>query len=451
VKRTIIWFLLAVFLVTISFVGVSCKTAAVSTETAGETAASAATTAAGAETTAASGKEVVTLKSLFMSQAGYSEDDIRNITNSFMEANPNIKVDLTFVAYENLHDKIVTSASAGSGGYDTILIDTVWPAEFASAGFLLDITDKVSKEMTDDIWPAALKAVTWEDKLVGMPWLNDVEYFYYNEKMIKQAGFDAPPKTWTELIEQSKVLKEKGIAEYPFIDEWAQEEALTAQYTQYLYAFGGEFFDKDFNPLFNKGGGLKALEFMVNNTKAGYINPASIESSWEACRNVFSQGKSAFCLNFTYMWGLVNNPDESKIVGDAKLALMPGESATSVTLNGGMGLGIFSKTKYPDEAWEYVKYLSSKEVQKNYSKNALPIWMSLFDDPVVKQAQPDLVDLSKEQYKYIINRPIVPWYSALSRQFQIEIHSAILGEKTPQEALDAVAKTAADLKAQFSK
>jgi len=216
VKRTIIWFLLAVFLVTISFVGVSCKTAAVSTETAGETAASAATTAAGAETTAASGKEVVTLKSLFMSQAGYSEDDIRNITNSFMEANPNIKVDLTFVAYENLHDKIVTSASAGSGGYDTILIDTVWPAEFASAGFLLDITDKVSKEMTDDIWPAALKAVTWEDKLVGMPWLNDVEYFYYNEKMIKQAGFDAPPKTWTELIEQSKVLKEKGIAEYPF-------------------------------------------------------------------------------------------------------------------------------------------------------------------------------------------------------------------------------------------
>lgn len=447
-KRAVTWLFLVVFLITFSIAGIGCKstmTAVSETTTAGET------TKAAETTTGSEGKETVTLSCLFMSQAGYSEEDIRDITDSFMQLNPNIKVNLTFVAYENLHDKIVTSASAGAGGYDTILIDTVWPAEFASAGFLLDITDKITPEMQNDVWPAALKAVIWEDKIYGMPWLNDVEYFYYNEKMLKEAGFNAPPKTWTELIEQSKVLKEKGIVEYPFIDEWAQEEALTAQYTQYLYAFGGEFFDKDLNPLFNQGGGLKALEFMVENTKNGFINPASIESSWEAVRNVISQGNAAFALNFTYMFGLVNNPDESKVAGDVKIGLMPGESAVSSTLNGGMGIGISSKSKYPDESWEYIKYLSSKDVQKNYSKNALPIWISLFDDPTVKAAQPELIDISKEQYKYIVNRPIVPYYSALSRAFQIEIQSAVLGEKSPKEALDAVAKVAVELKEKFGK
>ncbi|MHB1252592.1 MAG: ABC transporter substrate-binding protein, partial [Candidatus Humimicrobiaceae bacterium] len=338
-KRAGIWLSIVVFLITFAVAGIGCKSAITTVTETTTTASEVETTAAAETTTGSEEKEAVTLSCLFMSQAGYSEEDIRNITNSFMQLNPNIKVNLTFVAYENLHDKIVTSASAGADGYDTILIDTVWPAEFASAGFLLDITDKITSEMKNDIWPAALKAVIWEDKIYGMPWLNDVEYFYYNEKMLKEAGFNAPPKTWTELIEQSKVLKEKGIVEYPFIDEWAQEEALTAQYTQYLYAFGGEFFDKDLNPLFNQGGGLKALEFMVENTKNGFINPASIESSWEACRNVISQGNAAFALNFTYMWGLVNNPDESKVAGDVKIGLMPGESAVSATLNGGMGIG----------------------------------------------------------------------------------------------------------------
>ncbi|MBN2072833.1 MAG: extracellular solute-binding protein [Actinobacteria bacterium] len=406
--------------------------------------------AAGEEPAEEAAGGAVTLTSLFMSQAGYSEEDVRNITDEFMEANPDIKVDLTFVAYENLHDKIVTSLSSGAGGYDTILIDTVWPAEFASAGFLLDITDKVTSEMQEDIWPAALKAVVWEDRIVGMPWLNDVEYFYYNEKMLKEAGFDNPPATWSELKEQGEVLIEKGIVEHPFIDEWAQEEALTAQYTQYLYAFGGEFFDEDLNPLFNQGGGLEALEFMAENMQSGIINPASTESAWEACRNVFSQGNAAFCVNFTYMWGLANDPDESTVAGDVKLGLMPGEVVESATLNGGMGMGISSKTKYPDEAWKYVEYLSSKDVQKRYAKNALPIWKSLFDDPEVIETQPELVNMSKEQYAYIVNRPIVPWYSDLSRAFQIEIHNAVLGQKTPQQALDDVATVARDLKEKYS-
>ena len=44
--------------------------------------------------------------------------------------------------YEALHDKIVAAQGAGSGGYDVVLFDVIWPAEFATKGFLLDVTDK---------------------------------------------------------------------------------------------------------------------------------------------------------------------------------------------------------------------------------------------------------------------------------------------------------------------
>ena len=52
-----------------------------------------------------------TINALFMKQAAYSEDDVRNMAKDFEAANPDIKVNLEFVPYEGLHDKIV----AGSG------------------------------------------------------------------------------------------------------------------------------------------------------------------------------------------------------------------------------------------------------------------------------------------------------------------------------------------------
>ncbi len=40
------------------------------------------------------------------------------------------KVNLEFVPYEGLRDK--TLLAQGSGGYDVVLFDVIWPAEFAT-------------------------------------------------------------------------------------------------------------------------------------------------------------------------------------------------------------------------------------------------------------------------------------------------------------------------------
>ena len=60
-----------------------------------------ASTAAHAETT---------LNALFMAQAAYSEQNVRDMTADFTKANPDIKVNLEFVPYEGLHDKTVLLA-----------------------------------------------------------------------------------------------------------------------------------------------------------------------------------------------------------------------------------------------------------------------------------------------------------------------------------------------------
>ncbi len=392
-------------------------------------------------TTGGSEGEKTVLRAIFMQQAGYQQSDIEAITKEYEAQNPNVDVQLDFVAYEALHDKIVTAATSGADSYDVVLMDAIWPAEFASADFLLDVTDRIPADMKADIWPGALESVTYQDKLYGMPWLNDVLYLYYNKEMLQKAGFDAPPKTWTELREMGMAAKEQGLVEFPFIEYFQQEEGLTIAFAYYLFAHGGQFFDAEGKPAFNSPEGLAALDFMVNGMKDGLINPASLESTYEEVRRAFSQGSSLFAVNWAYQLNLANDPAESKIPGNAIVTLMPGEKETSATINGGMGLAVMKASKNPDQAWDYIQFLSSKDVQKRYAQNALPIWQSLFDDPELQNAQPavakeqDFVNVSKQQYEFLRNRPIVPYYSETSEIIAREVQAALTGAKTSAQAL----------------
>lgn len=385
----------------------------------------------------------VAISGLFMKQAGYQESDIRAMTEEFLKQNPDIEVNLSFVAYEELHDKIVVAAASGAGTYDVILLDCIWPAEFAEAGWLLDVTDRLTPEDRADIFPEVLSSVTYKGRLYGMPWLNDWQYFFYNKKMLADIG-GKEPQYWPEVMEYAEKMKAQGIVEYPIIDAWGQGEAVVIQWLQYVFAMDGKLFDEAGNPIMNQGKPLEALKFMVDNMNKGLFNPACIESFYEEVRRVFSAGQAAFGLNWTYMYNLANDPAESQIAGNAVLAVIPGfpDGRRSATCNGGMGLSILNTSKYPDEAWKYVTYLSSREVQKKYSQNALPIWKSLYDDPELVAQQPEVVKVAKEQIRYVFDRPQVSWYSQFSLLLSEELQAALTGAKTPEKAMeDAVSRT----------
>jgi multiple sugar transport system substrate-binding protein len=166
----------------------------------------------------------ITLHALFMKQAGYSDAEVKAMTDAFMAANPNITVQTEFVAYEALHDKIVTDQVGGSGIYDTVLMDTIWPAEFAHAGIVLDLTAKLPADFTSNVFQSALAGGEYQGHFYGVPWLNDTEFLFYNKAMLAKAGFTTPPKTWDELLTQARALKQQGIVQYPFVGQWAQSE-----------------------------------------------------------------------------------------------------------------------------------------------------------------------------------------------------------------------------------
>ena len=390
--------------------------------------------------------EDVTLNALFMKQAGYSEDDVRAMTDAFRE-NTGIEVLPTFVAYEELAPKILTSAQ--SGGYDVILGDCIWPAQFAKAGLVLDVTDRVEELDLDDIYQGALDATRYEGKYYGMPWLNDVKYMFVNKELLSQAGIEEVPATWDELIEDAKAVKEAGICEYPIVGCYAQAECLICDYTCIAGSFGGAFVDENNAPTLNTEENVAALDFMAQTLTDGLCNPKSLEMIEDDVLSTFAAGNAVFAINWTYQFASMNDESQSSVVGQGVITPIPGtDKAQSATVNGGMPLMITSGCQHPDEAWEYMLFLASREMQAKYCANALPIWKSLYtDEQVIETAGAEVVEASQVQFDYIVNRPMVPYYNELSTSMQTEIQNVLLGQKTAQEALDELQAVAEELAA----
>ena len=130
---------------------------------------------------------------------------------------------------------------------------------------------------------------------------------------------------------------------------------------------------------------------------------------------------------------------------------MPGSAdGRSATTNGGMGLGITTTCEHPDEAWRYIEFIASRNMQKKYAQLSLPIWKSLYDDPELRKEQPELLKVAKEQYAYMVNRPQLPYYSEASTILCEEIHFALTGQKTPEEAMKTAQRRVAEADARWT-
>ncbi|HEX7973809.1 MAG TPA: extracellular solute-binding protein [Anaerolineales bacterium] len=93
-------------------------------------------------------KGPVTIKVLTMDQAAMSVDDMNAVAKEFMAANPDIKVEMTYVPYENVHDKFVTGMAAKPPAYDVVMVDVIWYDEWVKAGYLADVSSRITPEMT---------------------------------------------------------------------------------------------------------------------------------------------------------------------------------------------------------------------------------------------------------------------------------------------------------------
>lgn len=374
--------------------------------------------------------------------------------NLEFEKQTGIKVNVTTVPYSEQRTKLLVSFIAGGTAYDMYIIDCIEIPEYAEAGWAYPIDKYITPELKKDLFPFAVEGTMYKGHWYALPFGAEWKSFVYNEAKLKAAGIKSPPKTWEELIIQSQLLQKKGLVKYGTAFGFFQGECLVCDYVAIAGTFGAKFFDEDQNPVFNSGGGVEALQFMVDAIhKYKVVNPGSLNFIELDVDNAMLAGDIAFCLR----WGLplvaMNDSRISKVVNQCKLGLVPSKKGfPTATVSGPMGWAVSTGSKNKEAAIKYLFYRSDRAGAKRDAIQAaiVPGWSSLYKDKEMLKAIPG-IETMLEQGKYAINRPQVPWYNEFSTMFQVELQNALTLRKTPQQALNDAAQKARAIKAKYDR
>jgi multiple sugar transport system substrate-binding protein len=161
---------------------------------------------------------------------------------TFRQTYPNIQLEEQALTYNDLLDKFRT-ALLGNAAPMAIRLQILGGTEFASKGYLRPLKPEDVRYSTEDFWPGAMKAVTWEGVTYGIPTNNETMAFIWNADIFKRAGLDPDkaPAAWDDVVEYSSRSDKLGVAAS------ARGSQECRQYTVPLHAavgLGGSVFDK---------------------------------------------------------------------------------------------------------------------------------------------------------------------------------------------------------------
>ncbi len=215
--------------------------------------------------------------------------------SAFMKQNPGIKVSVMPMPNSSTerHDLYVTYLASGEKEPTVLMLDVIWPAEFAP--FLEDLTEDKDFFELDKFLPGTVKSVTVGGKIVAVPWFTDAGLLYYRKDLLQKYGYKNPPQTWDELVKMAQTItaKEKGVQ--GFVWQGARYEGVVCDFMEYLVSFGGDVLDDAGNVIVDSKAGVNALKFMVDLIHTHKVSPRRSKKSFPK-RAIRIYEKLAICL-----------------------------------------------------------------------------------------------------------------------------------------------------------
>lgn len=368
-----------------------------------------------------------------------------------------IEVNLEVVNYAEMHTKLVPQLVAPKGSYSAIVVDFYWVGEFVKAGWMQPLDDRIKADNIDTsvYIPALMDLVGQVDGTTYMlPFYNYAMGLTYRTDMLadakNQADFKAKygidlkvPATWDEYLKQVEFFTRDGM--HGVVNQGLRPDPIAMEWSNYLFANGGEYHDANWNPTLNNEAGVKAVEqYKTMIDKYGPVGSASF--SFDEAFNVMAQGKAYSYITYNFFRTAYDDPSKSAVVGKVEIMPVPGPTADKGgSLNGAWGWAIPKSSPNPDAAWTFLKWVESKEIAK---KRALaggsPTRTDVFDDPDLN-AKYAYFPALKQMLLTSHNFPVFTYTPQLVEVLGRELSLAVAGEKSATDALAAIETEMAEL------
>ncbi|MEV5025767.1 sugar ABC transporter substrate-binding protein [Paenibacillus sp. LPE1-1-1.1] len=375
----------------------------------------------------------------------------------FMEKHPSIRIQMMPFPYSDYDTKLRTSVAAGNPP-DIMAIDAPNLASYAEAGALLPLTNHFQRDgHIEDIPQTTIDGYIYRQNIYLAPMTESSIAMFYNKKMFEAAGIPLPSRnpdeawTWEQVLSAAKKINDPGRGIYGIDPAQGFQNAGATAYFKYpiIWQFGGEVMNAEGSTAkgyLDSPETKQALRFYTE------LFTTSKVASFEYPVDAFPNRKLGITIDGTWSLAhLAENFPDFKLGVDYDVAPLPKGTRQAVA-NGSWGLGISTKSKYPEEAWMFVNWLTSYEGLKLYTSitRDIPARYSVAKEFTELNEYPKNIFVIQNQ-KYGRPRPITPVFPQVSEAVknlfeQITLEKRDLDEAI-QDAIDTIDKAYADSKA----
>ena len=169
-----------------------------------------------------------------------------------------VEINIAILPENDMREKLTTEASSGGNAYDMFYIGPYEAQTWARNGWLEDLTpyfEAMTEEQKAwydyaDLIPGMMQSLALDGKQYAIPYYGESSFIMYNKELFDKAGLTMPEKpTWTEIYDLAVALQKALGEDYVGMTMrgmpgWGMSGA---PFVTMVNAFGGQFYDMDWN------------------------------------------------------------------------------------------------------------------------------------------------------------------------------------------------------------
>ena len=333
----------------------------------------------------------------------------------------------------------------GGPSPDVLGIDVVWPGILNE--YLIDLKPYAATELSSED-PELVASYTVDGKVVALPYHPQIGVLSYRTDLLREYGYQRPPKTWDELEKMAARIqageRAKGKKDFwGYIWQGGAGESLTCDALEWQAAEGGgRIIENDKTISVNNPAAIRSWQRAAH--WIGWISPPGIVAYRELDgMNVWNFGLAAFRRTWQSEFRLSHWQKLSigDVVGYTSVPGGPGGRAATL---GGTGLGVSRTSAHPQEAIAFIRSLVRRDLQsrQEHAHSEPAAQPELFDLPLELEPYSRPADAGEKRSGLVARPSIVSGsaYEQVTRAYTQAVHSVLTREKTAPDAAGALEK-----------
>lgn len=361
---------------------------------------------------------------------------------------PHIEIILEPVPYEDKDFFYITESEAGMAP-DIYHLHANSLQYFFSSGYTKDLSAFIQSEggsvFLKNWYDLPLKACMYQGQQMAMPGDFMSMVLVYNKECFEDAGLDPekPPTDWDEFIKINRKLTIDSDGD-GYTDRWgltmigAKDPGFELRFSPFIWAFGGDYLTPDLkHSALNRPETLRGFKYYVELAqKEKVVTPGVLKNTPQMSRMQLANEQAAMIVGSGWTIPIVDdfNPELNahEVLEMAPLPVFE-KPVTSAWLSAWV---MNANTKHPEEAWELMKFITSREMELKWFKDN-HVLSSRKD---VSSTAPEILN---DKFAAVIssqlpNARLVPQVRQWPEIIQVisrAAYDAINETKTPEEAL----------------